>query len=197
MSGMIIVVVGLGFGQDFVPIYLSDPDVETVVLVEPDATRRREVARRYGLGPGYPDVADALADDSVDAVHILSPVFAHADMAAAALAAGKHVASTVPMAMTLDDFDRIIAAEQTSVRTYMMMETTVFAREYRYIEQLHRRGDFGPLTLYRGFHIQNLDGFPRYWQGFLPMHYITHVLSPLLALLGTGVAAVAAAGQAP
>jgi predicted dehydrogenase len=191
---MIIAVVGLGFGQDFVPIYLSHPDVETVVLVEPDGARRSEVARRYGLGPGYGNIADALADDSIDAVHILSPVFTHADMATTALAAGKHVASAVPMATTLDDLDRIIAAEQASGRTYMMMETTVFAREYRYIEQLHRRGDFGPLTLYRGFHIQNLDGFPRYWQGFPPMHYITHALSPLLALLGTGVAAVSCRG---
>lgn len=191
---MIIAVVGLGFGRDFVPIYLSHPDVETVVLVEPDVARRAEVAYRYGLGPGYADVADALADDSIDAVHILSPVFTHADLATAALAAGKHVASAVPMATTLGDLDRIIAAEQASGRRYMMMETSVFAREYRYIEQLHRRGEFGALTLYRGFHIQNLDGFPVYWQGFPPMHYLTHALSPLLALLGAGVASVSCRG---
>lgn len=93
---------------------------------------------------------------------LLSLVFTHADMAVAALAAGKDVASAVPMATTLDDLDRIIAADQASGRAYMMMETTVVAREYHYIQQLHRRGDFGPLTLYRCFHIQNLDGYPVY-----------------------------------
>jgi hypothetical protein len=31
--------VGLGFGSEFVPIYLSHPDVERVVMVDPDAGR--------------------------------------------------------------------------------------------------------------------------------------------------------------
>jgi hypothetical protein len=75
-----------------------------------------------------------------------------------------------------------------------MMETTVFAREYLAVQELHRRGDFGSLTLYRGFHIQNLDGFPRYWQGYPPMHYITHALAPVLALLDTTVESVSCRG---
>jgi len=194
LSGITVAVVGLGFGQDFVPIYLSHPEVERVVLVEPDQARRRDVAGRYGLGDAYDDIGRALADDSVDAVHILTPVFTHADLAVAALSAGKHVACAVPMATTLDDLDRIITAQRGSARQYMMMETAVFSREYRFIHRLHRAGDFGALTLYRGVHIQNLDGFPTYWQGFPPMHYLTHALSPLLALLDTPVATVTARG---
>ncbi|QGN34928.1 Gfo/Idh/MocA family protein [Microlunatus sp. Gsoil 973] len=193
-AGITVAVVGLGFGQDFVPIYLCHPDVQRVVLVESDAQRRREVAHRYGVEEGYDDIGRVLADQSVDAVHILTPVSTHADLVVAALGAGKHVASAVPMATTLDDLDRIIAAEQASGGGYMMMETAVFGREYRYVERLHRAGEFGPLTLYRGFHVQNLDGFPGYWQGFPPMHYLTHALAPVLALLDTGVATVTARG---
>ncbi|MGI8589735.1 MAG: hypothetical protein ACR2M5_01895 [Nakamurella sp.] len=44
-----VAVVGLGFGQDFVPIYLSHPDVASVVLVEPDARRRQQVSAGFGL----------------------------------------------------------------------------------------------------------------------------------------------------
>lgn len=195
MSGSLTVAVaGLGFGEDFVPIYLSHPDVADVVLVEPDPQRRRAVAHRYGLADGYADVTDVLADPAVDAVHVLAPVRFHADLAVEVLTAGKHVASAVPMATTLADCDRVIAAQQDSGRTYMMMETTVFAREYFAVEEMYRRGDFGPLTLYRGFHIQNLDGFPWYWQGFPPMHYLTHALAPVLALLGTGVETVRCLG---
>jgi predicted dehydrogenase len=194
MSKITVAVVGLGFGRDFVPIYRSHPGVGDVVLVEPDPGRRSEVARQCGLGEGYADFGDALRDPSVDAVHILAPVAFHADMATAALAAGKHVASAVPMATTLDDLERIIDAERASGRRYMMMETTVFGREYRHIARLYRAGAFGRLTLYRGFHIQNLDGYPVYWQGFPPMHYITHALAPLLCLLGTGVDRVSCRG---
>ncbi|HEY9289776.1 MAG TPA: Gfo/Idh/MocA family oxidoreductase [Microlunatus sp.] len=194
MTGITVAVVGLGFGQDFVPIYLSHPDVADVVLVEPDHDRRRQVARRFDLEPGYAELQAALDDPRVDAVHILAPVFLHADMVAATLAAGKHAASAVPMATTLDDLDRLIAAQEASGRHYMMMETTVFAREYRLVDRLLQDDAFGPLTLYRGYHIQNLDGFPSYWQGFPPMHYITHALAPVLSLLGTQVSSVRCSG---
>jgi predicted dehydrogenase len=193
-AGLTVAVVGLGFGAEFVPIYLSHPDVATLVLVEPDDDRRRALAAAYGLPTGHADVADALADPAVDAVHVFAPVHTHADLTVAALEAGKHVACAVPMATTLEDLDRIIAAQQASGRTYMMMETTVLAREYFAVEQMHRAGELGELTLYRGYHVQNLDGFPTYWQGFPPMHYLTHALSPLLSLLGTTVASVQCQG---
>ena len=194
MTGLRVAVVGLGFGQDFVPIYLSHPDVADVVLVEPDDRRRKEVATRFGLGEGYAALSGALADPAIDAVHILAPVALHADLAVAAMGAGKHVACAVPMATTLEDLDRIIAAQEASGTTYMMMETTVFAREYLVVEEMLRKGELGDLTLYRGFHIQNLEGFPTYWQGFPPMHYVTHALSPILALLDTRVESVTCQG---
>jgi hypothetical protein len=75
-----------------------------------------------------------------------------------------------------------------------MMETTVFAREYFAVRAMHRAGELGELTLYRGFHLQQLDGFPKYWQGFPPMHYLTHALSPILSLLDTSVATVSCRG---
>ncbi|OZM79570.1 Gfo/Idh/MocA family protein [Pseudonocardia sp. MH-G8] len=193
-TGLTVAVAGLGFGAEFVPIYLSHPDVARVVLVEPDRERREAVADRYRLSSGYSDISDALADPRIDAVHVFAPVHTHADLTVAALEAGKHVACAVPMATTLEDLDRIIAAQEASGRTYMMMETTVFAREYLAVEQMHRAGELGELTLYRGYHIQNLDGFPTYWQGFPPMHYVTHALSPILHLLGTTVASVQCQG---
>ncbi|MDQ2848630.1 MAG: Gfo/Idh/MocA family oxidoreductase [Actinomycetota bacterium] len=189
-----VAVVGLGFGQDFVPIYLSHQDVASVVLVEPDTARRQQVSARFGIADGYADIAEALADPTVDAVHILAPVFLHADMVVAALDAGKHVACAVPMATTLADLDRIIAAQRRSGTNYMMMETTVFGREYLVVDEMHRRGEFGDLALYRGYHIQNLEGFPVYWQGYPPMHYVTHALSPILSLLDTTVASVRCQG---
>ena len=196
MSGanLRIAVVGLGFGADFVPLYLSHPDVSSVVLVDRDSTRRREVAGLFGVGEGHADLGTALDDSGVDAVHILAPVHLHADMVVATLQAGKHCACAVPMATTLDDIDRIIAAQEASGANYMMMETTVYGREYLTIDEMYRRGEFGDLTLYRGVHIQNLDGFPRYWQGYPPMHYVTHALSPLLALLDTRVTSVQCRG---
>lgn len=194
MRPVTVAVVGLGFGQDFVPIYLRHPDVAHVVLVEPDADHRRAVAQCFGLDEGYAELSEALADPEVDAVHILAPVFLHAEMVLAALDAGKHVACAVPMATTLEDIDEIVTAVERSGLVYMMMETSVFAREYFAVRDMYEDGELGDLTLYRGFHIQNLDGFPRYWQGYPPMHYITHALAPVLSLVGTAVQSVQCRG---
>lgn len=193
-AGLCVAVVGLGFGQDFVPVYLSHPDVARVVLVEPDPVRLREVSDRFAVPDTYGDLESALGDPSIDAVHILAPVHLHADLSVAVLAAGKHCACAVPMATSLADVDRIIAAQSASGTSYMMMETAVYGREYLTVAELHRRGEIGALTLYRGFHIQNLDGFPSYWQGYPPMHYLTHALSPVLALLDTSAESVQCQG---
>lgn len=192
--GVAVAVVGLGFGQDFVPIYLSHPQVSRVVVVEPDSGRLQEVSQRFGITDSYPDIESVLVDPAIDAVHLLTPVHLHAELSIAALNAGKHVACAVPMATSLADIDRIIAAQRASGTNYMMMETSVYGREFLTVEQMYRSGDIGTLTLYRGFHLQNLDGYPSYWQGYPPMHYLTHALSPVLALLDTTVQSVQCQG---
>ncbi len=196
--GITVAVVGLGFGRDFVPLYLRHPQVDRVVLVDADDSRRAAVATEFGIahrdGPGYGDLAAVFADPTIDAVHVLTPVATHADLVVEALTAGKHVACAVPMATTLDDIDRILRAQELSGTTYMMMETAVYGREFLLVDRLVSAGEFGALTLYRGFHIQNLDGFPAYWQGYPPMHYVTHALSPALALLDSSVESVRCVG---
>jgi predicted dehydrogenase len=188
--GLTVAIVGLGFGKEFVPIYLSHPDVARVVLVDPDVDRLREVAESFAVHYSYSNVDDALQDPDIDAIHLLTPVHLHADLSVAVLNAGKHCACAVPMATSLADIDRVVAAQETSGRNCMMMETSVYGREYLTVEEMYRCGKIGTLTLYRGFHIQNLDGFPDYWQGYPPMHYLTHALSPALALLETTVSDV-------
>ncbi len=192
--GIFVAVVGLKFGADFVPIYRSHPDVKDVVLVDQDSERRRDVARRFGLRDGYATFDEALADPRIDAVHVLTPVSFHADMTVRALEQGRHVACAVPMATTLADIDRIIEAQARGGGRYMMMETAVYGREYAYAERMLRADEFGQLSLYRGHHIQNIDGYPPYWHGFPPMHYATHATAPLLGLLDTRVESVRCLG---
>ena len=188
-------VVGLGFGEDFLPIYLSHPDVATVVVAEPDDDRRARVGDRYGIRKRYASLEQLLEADGVDAVHLATPVAFHARQSIAVLASGRHCACSVPMATTLEDIQAVVDAQQRSGKNYMMMETSVYGREYLTVRDLYRAGRLGNLTFYRGFHIQNLDGFPRYWLGYPPMLYLTHALSPVLALLGTDVAAVTCRGS--
>ncbi|HEY5980204.1 MAG TPA: Gfo/Idh/MocA family oxidoreductase, partial [Microlunatus sp.] len=194
-GGLRVAVLGLGFGADFVPLYLAHPDVGDLVLIDPDPVRRRAVASTYALDEGHASLDGALAAGGIDAVHLLAPVPTHAALTLRCLQEGLHVACAVPMATTLEDLQLIIEASEAAGLVYQMMETSVFSREFRYVQDLHRRGDLGTITLFNGAHVQNLDGFPLYWQGYPPMHYLTHALSPGLALLDTEVATVTARGS--
>ena len=89
----------------------------------------------------------------------------------AVLNAGKHCACAVPMATDIDDLRRIIAAERSANRNYMMMETAVYTREFLFVQDLHLRGELGALTFLRGTYFQDLEGdYPAYWRAQPPMH---------------------------
>ncbi|WP_152362394.1 Gfo/Idh/MocA family protein [Microlunatus speluncae] len=190
-----VIVVGLGFGAAFAPIYVAHPEVGRVALVDSDPDRLAAVGDELGLPDRFDSLEQALAADGWDAVHLLTPVALHADQVELILDSGRHCASAVPMATTLEDCDRLIAAERRSGRNYMMMETAVYSREIFHARRLLDQGALGRLSYFRGEHLQNLDGYPPYWLGFPPMHYVTHALSPALALAGTRVASVRCLGS--
>lgn len=196
MSRIRIAVVGLGFGAAFIPIYQRHPDVEQVVLCDPDESRLHRMGERFGVPARFTRLEDLLAADACDAVHLLTPVPLHVEQTLAVLAAGKHCACAVPMATDLGDLRRIIAARRRAGRNYMMMETAVYTREFLYVEDLHARGELGALTFLRGTYFQDLEGgYPAYWRAQPPMHYITHAVAPLLALAGTRAAKVCCFGS--
>jgi predicted dehydrogenase len=197
MSGIRVGVAGLRFGAEFVPLYLGHPDVASVAICDADPGMLARTAEAHGIAGDatFGSVDDLLAADVVDAVHIATPVRFHVEQSLAVLSAGKHCACAVPMATDLDGIRRILAAQRAAGTTYMMMETMVFGREYFYTRDLYERGELGPLSYLRGMHLQNLDGFPRYWYGYPPLTYATHALSPLLALSGARVTKAHALGS--
>jgi predicted dehydrogenase len=139
---------------------------------------------RFGVKTRYTDYDELLRDPNVDAVHINSPIADHAPQSIAALKAGKHVASTVPAATTIDECRQIVEWQRQSGKVYMMMETVVYSREYLFVKELYDKGELGRIQFLRGSHQQDMDGWPGYWEGFPPMHYATHCVSPCLALVG-------------
>lgn len=62
-----------------------------------------DAALRLGLDRSYVSVAELLADDDIDIVHICTPNTTHAAFALAALDAGKHVICEKPLATTVTD----------------------------------------------------------------------------------------------
>src|SRR6476620_4600728 len=102
-----VAIVGLGFGAEFIPIYQRHPNAEMYAICRRDRKELDACGDRFGVAVRYADYGQLLADPKVDAVHINSPIADHAPESIAALRAGKHVASTVPAATSLDECRQI------------------------------------------------------------------------------------------
>ncbi|MEV0385527.1 Gfo/Idh/MocA family oxidoreductase [Nonomuraea sp. NPDC050643] len=190
-----IALVGLGFGAEFIPLYQRHPDSELLAVCRRNEEGLRSIAGAFAVERHYTDYAELLADPDIDAVHINTPIPLHAEQAIAALEAGKHVACTVPMATSVEDCRRVVAAARAARRNYMMMETVVYSREFLHVQRMLKAGGIGRIQFLRGAHQQDMAGWPGYWEGLPPMHYATHAVSPLLALADAPAESVVCMGS--
>jgi predicted dehydrogenase len=175
--------IGLGFGSEFIPIYQAHPKTEVAAICQRTKSSLDEVGDRFGIPTRYTDFREVLTDPNVDFVHINSPIPDHAPHTVAALKAGKHVMCTVPMATRLDEAQEIVGLVRETGLKYMMAETVVYSREYLFIKELYDKGELGKIQYLAASHPQDMEGWPDYWKDMAPMHYATHVVSPLLAMV--------------
>ncbi|HEX8358359.1 MAG TPA: Gfo/Idh/MocA family oxidoreductase, partial [Segetibacter sp.] len=125
-----VAIVGLGFGAEFIPIYQRHPLANMYAICQRNSEKLNEVGDAFGIATRYSDFDELLKDPKVDVVHINTPIQSHAQQSLAALRAGKHVACTVPMATTVEECRQIVEAVKETGKTYMMMETVVYSREF-------------------------------------------------------------------
>ena len=102
--------------------------------------RWAEFTTRYG-GRGYTSAAGLLADPAVDAVVIATPHHLHTAAVEAAAQAGKHILLEKPMAPTLAECDRILAATAAARVTLMLGHTSQFAPAYRLAKTMLDAGE--------------------------------------------------------
>ena len=176
-------VVGLGFGAEFLPIYQAHPQADVVAICQRTESRLNEVGDAMGIGKRYTSYEELLADPAIDAVHINTPIPDHAPQSIAALKAGKHVMCTVPMATTVEQCEQIVDLVRRTGLKYMMAETVVYSREFLFIKELYNTGELGKIQYMQASHPQDMEGWPDYWERMIPMHYATHVVSPVLGLV--------------
>src|SRR5262245_16406471 len=177
-----VAIIGLGFGAEFIPIYLRHPGANMYAVCQRNAEKMKQIADAFKIEKAYAKYEDVLKDPKVDFVHINTPIPDHAPMSIAALKAGKHVMCTVPMATTVEECKQIVELVKKTGLKYMMAETVVYAREFLFLRELYTKGELGKIQFLQASHQQDMDGWPNYWPGLPPMHYATHCVGPVLAL---------------
>jgi predicted dehydrogenase len=179
-----IAIVGLGFGAEFIPIYQQHPSAHMYAICQRNEAKLNAIGDAFDIEKRFSSYEDLLKDQSVEAVHINTPIPDHGPQSIKALKAGKHVACTVPMATSIEDCKKIVELVKSTGLQYMMMETVVYAREYLFMKELLDAGKLGKLQFVQATHQQDMDGWPNYWPGLPPMWYATHCVGPVAGLIG-------------
>lgn len=195
MNKIHVAVVGLSFGGSFVPIYQDHPNVYRVGLCDLNTDLMDKFTQLYGIQEHYSSLDEVLADDTVDAVHLITPIPQHAEQIIKVLRSGRDCACTVPMALSHEDVQRIMEAIRESGRKFMLMETTLYTYQIFYVRQMLAKGEIGTIQFMCGCHYQDMSGWPSYWDGLPPFWYGTHALSPMIALSQKRVERVFAYGS--
>jgi predicted dehydrogenase len=108
-----VAVVGAGeFGRNHIRVWSKVQGAELAGIVDTNPDRARELAAEFGTKV-IRDI-DALADERVDAVSVAVPTKQHAAIGCRLLDAGFDVLVEKPMASSLEEADRLIAAAQRS-----------------------------------------------------------------------------------
>jgi predicted dehydrogenase len=178
-----VAIVGLGFGAEFIPIHQRHPHGNLAAICQRNKAKMDKIGDAAKIATRYTGYDELLKDPGIDAVHINSPIPDHAPMSIAALKAGKHVMCTVPMATTIEHCQEICDLVRKTGLKYMMAETVVYSREFLFIKEMYTKGELGKIQYMAASHPQDMDGWPEYWERMIPMHYATHVVSPVLGLV--------------
>jgi myo-inositol 2-dehydrogenase / D-chiro-inositol 1-dehydrogenase len=89
-------------------------DADLVAIADPAPGAAAKLADKLGVDHAYIEVADLLSHPGLDAVVIATPPRFHTNILVAAAEAGKAIFCEKPMALTLEEADRAIAAARSA-----------------------------------------------------------------------------------
>jgi predicted dehydrogenase len=117
-----------------------------VSLAEVNADLARRKAEEFGFTRSTGDWREVVNDPEVDVVSVTTPNQFHAEMAIAALEAGKHVWCEKPMATSFSDAERMLAAARASGKATAMGYNYIQNPLIRHMAELIGAGAIGNVT---------------------------------------------------
>ncbi|SHF75101.1 Gfo/Idh/MocA family protein [Ornithinibacillus halophilus] len=104
-------VIGVGsISELHIEPYKNNKKVELVAFCDVNEARVQEKGKKYEVEQLYTDYKELLKNEDIDAVSICTWNNSHADIAIAALEAGKHVLVEKPLSMTVEEAEAVQAA---------------------------------------------------------------------------------------
>jgi phthalate 4,5-cis-dihydrodiol dehydrogenase len=140
-------VIGLGrAGAMMLGAMAHHPDIQVTAAADLHREHLDRFQEDFG-GLAFTDAAALCASPEVDAVYVASPHVYHVEHTVLAAGCGKHVLVEKPMALTLEDCDRMIEATGRAGVALVVGHTASFNPGVQKMRQLIAGGAVGPLAL--------------------------------------------------
>ena len=139
----------IGLGRAFtlmLPTFVHDSRVNLIAATDPIALARAQFEKDFNA-PTYDSVEALCANRSVEAVYVASPHQFHADHVCLAAAHGKHVLVEKPMALSLDECNRMIDACQRAAVHLIVGHSHSFNAPIQHCRALIDSGVYGTVRM--------------------------------------------------
>lgn len=187
-----VAVIGYGYWGPNLARNFADIDGASLVAICDAREEKRDLARsRHPDARIVADFDAVLDDPDIDAVAIATPISTHADLAIRALDRGKHVLVEKPLAGTVAEANRIVAAAHAADRTLMVDHTFVYMGAIRKVKELIDAGELGELYYVDSVRV-NLGLFQH--DASVIWDLAVHDLSIMLYWIGASPVAVSCVG---
>jgi predicted dehydrogenase len=118
---------------------------EVMAICDPIKEARESRAKEFNIKHVFATVEELLAIKEIDAVSICSPNSLHSAFTIKALEAGKHVMVEKPMAMSVDESEKMVKAAKKYGKILMCGHNQRFTGASQKIDEMRNDGEFGKI----------------------------------------------------
>ena len=161
MEKLKMALIGCGaFSKIHLDGFRNQKKAEIVALCDKDINRARERAEEfYPDAAVYDDADKLLADPDIDAVIIATIDQAHRELTVKALHAGKHVLCEKPMALTIEDCEAMVKAEEETGKKLMIGQVCRLTPGFMEAKRLVDEGVIGELFYVESTYAHDYSSF--------------------------------------
>src|SRR5262249_17088488 len=147
MSKIKVGVIGVGsFGELHIQAYRALAEVEIVAISDVRENRLREMSSSYGIPQTYTDARELCSRSDIKIVSIATPESLHLEPVLAAAQAGKHILLEKPIATSLEDAAKIVAAAEDAHVHLMVGHILRFEANYGSLRREIEEGNLGKIV---------------------------------------------------
>ena len=139
-------VIGTGFGSSVhVPGFQAVEGATVVGVASAESANARETAKRYSLPRWFDHWRQLIAHKDIDAVSVATPPDAHAEIALAAMRAGKSVLCEKPLALDGEQAATMLLEARRAGVVHMVDFEFREVPAWQYAKWILENGDLGPV----------------------------------------------------